>query len=232
MNVISKIGKTPEIINDISLQIYLYKSIFKTLKNLKEKKIESILIQNSEILLRPQGKVIYDFLCFLKGKKIIKKIGISIYDYKNLKKILDNFKIDLIQAPLNIADTRLIETGWLKRLRKKKIEVHARSIFFQGLLLLKANELPKNLDEFVPHWKKWEHWLKKNNLTPMEACVNFVSKFKHINNFVIGFNNSNQLKEILLLKMNKNRIIFPLIKINKKMISPLSWKNVKLGVKK
>ena len=66
----------------------------------------------------------------------------------------------------------------------------------------------------------------------MEACVNFVSKFKHINNFVIGFNNSNQLKEILLLKMNKNRIIFPLIKINKKMISPLSWKNVKLGVKK
>jgi aryl-alcohol dehydrogenase-like predicted oxidoreductase len=228
LKVISKIGKTPENINDISLKIYLYKSIFKTLKNLKNKKIESILIQNSEILLRPQGKVIYNFLSLLKDANIIKKIGISIYDYKNLKKILNNFKIDLIQAPLNIVDTRLIETGWLERLRKKDIEVHVRSIFFQGLLLLKANELPKSLYDFVPHWERWENWLKINKLSPMEACVNFVTKFKHINKFVIGFNNSNQLKEILLLKISRNKIVFPLIKVNKKMISPLSWNNVKL----
>ena len=53
----------------------------------------------------------------------------------------------------------------VKETKKKKIEVHARSIFFQGLLLLKANELPKNLGEFVL-LEKMGTLVKKNNLTP------------------------------------------------------------------
>ena len=32
----------------------------------------------------------------------------------NFQKILKNYQIDLVQAPLNVLDKRLIETGWLK----------------------------------------------------------------------------------------------------------------------
>ena len=46
-----------------------------------------------------------------------------------------------MQAPLNIFDRRLISSGWFKKLKNKKVEVHARSIFLQGLLLKESSKI-------------------------------------------------------------------------------------------
>src|SRR5690606_40521399 len=59
-----------------------------------------------------------------------------------LSRIPELETFDLIQAPLNILDKRLITSGWLQRLRERHIEVHARSIFMQGLLLMEPCERP------------------------------------------------------------------------------------------
>ena len=49
--------------------------------------------------------------------------------------MLKKFKFHIIQLPINLFDRKLIDNGILSRLKKHGYEIHARSIFLQGLLL-------------------------------------------------------------------------------------------------
>jgi len=65
----------------------------------------------------------YGFLKVLKNlkKKLIKKIGISIYDVEEIDKILKIFKPDIIQLPANIVDRMFLNENFLLKLKKKNI---------------------------------------------------------------------------------------------------------------
>ena len=98
-------------------------------------------LRKPEILLTKIGKEIFGVLNDFKLKGIIKKIGISIYTCKKLEKILKNFQIDYVQIPINLVNISVFnETK--KIIKNKKIEIHARSIFLQVLLLRKLHQLP------------------------------------------------------------------------------------------
>ena len=60
-------------------------------------------------------------------------------------------------TPENILDRRLLESGWLEKLKKRNIEVHARSIFLQGILLGRYNQLPTKLKKLSQILKKWKN---------------------------------------------------------------------------
>ena len=137
--IISKIPKIPKDIRKKNIKKWIKKSTKTSLKNLKVKKFECLLIHNANSLLSKNGDEIYKSIKSMKTGKLTNKIGVSIYDFNLLDKILKKFRFDLIQAPLNILDQRLVNTGWLKKLKKRKIEVHVRSIFLQGILLVRYN---------------------------------------------------------------------------------------------
>ena len=73
----------------------------------------------------------------LQSKGFLEKIGASIYSNNEIKYLLKNYKMSIIQLPSNIFDRRLKNLGWEKILKKNKIEIHVRSIFLQGLFLNK-----------------------------------------------------------------------------------------------
>lgn len=222
--IITKIGKIPtKLKTRKKIEKFLTFKVLDSIKNLKVKTLDCILLQNSEILLSEKGEIIFKVLSELKKKKKIRKLGISIYEFKNLKKILNKFKIDVVQAPLSIVDKRLIETGWLKKLVKLKIEVHVRSIFLQGILLLRNDKLPKKLNFLKKYWSKWDLWQKKNKISALEACFIFIKQTKGIKGIVIGFNDSKHLQQILNIKKKKMKK-FPNFKIkNRCLIDPVKW---------
>jgi len=59
------------------------------------------------------------------------KRGVSVYTPEELERYIDD--IDIVQLPLSIADGRFL--SFLPRLRKRGVEIHARSIFLRGMLL-------------------------------------------------------------------------------------------------
>ena len=61
-----------------------------------------------------------------------KRAGISVYTPEQLMRVID--EIDIVQIPLNIADRRFIP--YLPFLRERGIEIHARSVFLRGELLV------------------------------------------------------------------------------------------------
>ena len=224
--VISKIPKKPKNIKKKEIVDWLKKSAINSLANLKIKKFECLLLQDANSLLSKNGKEIYKGMRSIKKSEITSKIGISIYDFKTLGQIIKRFKFDLVQAPLNIFDQRLIETGWLNKLKKRKIEVHVRSIFLQGILLLGRDQLPKKIKKFDRDWIKWENWLKLKNLKALQACSLFIFNQNKLDGVVIGFNNQNQLNQILKIQKMKNFVSeFDLNIKNNKLKDPRKWAN-------
>ena len=224
--IISKIPKPPKNIKRENIKKWLKQNVMISLKNLKIKKFECLLLHNANSLLCKNGDEIYKGIRNMKINGFTSKIGVSIYDFNVLDKILKKFKFNLIQVPFNILDQRLVEKGWLKKLKKRKIEVHARSIFLQGILLLKHNQLPKKLIKLSKKLMVWENWLKKNKFSSLQVCLSFVLNQRQLDGIVVGYNNTNQLNQILKLKQIKNNFSLPNLNIkDKKLIDPREWLN-------
>ena len=181
--------------NDINLMCNDFNN---SLKRLKTKNIYALLIHNANDLLKTGSQKIYDYLLYLKQEEKITKIGVSVYDDTQLDYIINNFDIDLVQAPLNILDKRMIDKNILSKLQKKNIEFHARSIFLQGLLLMKQNEIPEMFDRWNALWKIWHDWLQDNQITALEALVRYATSIPHVSKVFVGVESENQLKEIIL----------------------------------
>ena len=125
--------------SDIGL---LKKDFSCSLTDLRQESFYGELVHNASDLLKSGAEKLYDHLQELKQAEKIEKIGVSVYDYSQLQSILDNFDIDLVQLPFNILDRRMIDSGMLSTLRSSNTEVHARSVFLQGLLLMSEQNRP------------------------------------------------------------------------------------------
>lgn len=157
----------------------------------------ALLLHNPEDLLTEHKDRILKLLDLVKRKNYAKKIGISIYNPNILTNILDLYPFDIVQAPLNVIDQRILNNRYLDMLKKKNIKLHARSIFLQGLLLLPENSIPSKFNHFKFFFDIWYHWLKKYSINPLEACTRYLFQNKDVDNIIVGVQSYNQLKEIL-----------------------------------
>lgn len=194
-------------------------------KKLKIKKFEGIFFHHPEDLLSNSGKQLYKSFVKFKKEKYIKKIGISTYDYLLTKKIQKKFKMDIVQIPCNLFDRRFLNLKKEKLFRN--VEIHARSIFLQGLLITNNKNILKKFNN-KKIFKRFDSWCKKNNLTKLQCCINFILSQKNIDKIILGIRNSNELKEILknLKNFSKN---YPknIYSNNLKIIDPRKWTHEK-----
>jgi aryl-alcohol dehydrogenase-like predicted oxidoreductase len=102
-----------------------------------------------------------------------------------------------VQSPFNIVDRRLAESGWLHRLNESGTEVHVRSIFLQGLLLMPAAARPAKFRQWQPLWDSWHRWLQETRQTPVQACLGFALSPPEVARIVVGVDSLPQLQEIL-----------------------------------
>ena len=163
---------------------------------LKKKKIYAILFHDETQLLSKNGKKIFKSLNNFKQKKIIQKIGVSFYSTEKLLKTLYSYDLDLVQIPVNYLDQKFINVKIINLLKKKRVEVHARSIFLKGLLH-KKNPKNRKFKKFIHYLNNWH---KLNKVTNLESSISFLSKLDFINKYVVGIENLSQLKQIIKTK--------------------------------
>jgi len=180
-------------------EVRLLNNDFKdSLNNLNQENIYGLLIHNADDLLKPGAKKIFDKLQELKQAKKLIKVGVSVYDHIQLESILDIFDIDIVQLPLNILDRRMIDSGMLALLYRKGIEVHVRSVFLQGLLLMSAKNRPSKFNRWSSLWNLWYEWLNDNHISAVEATIRHAVSFPEISKVLVGVDTVNQLKEIFI----------------------------------
>lgn len=172
-------------------------SVEGSLNRLKIDKLYGLLLHRSDQLLDNNGVSLYSILQNLKTRGLVEKIGVSIYSPEELDTLIPRFSLDLIQAPLNILDRRMITSGWLNRLHNEGVEVHARSIFLQGLLLMDHDTRPEPFKRWLPLWNMWYEWLEQIRLSPLQACLGFALAQTDIDRVIVGVDNKKHLNEII-----------------------------------
>ena len=213
------ISKIPKIKSQNSREIKknILRIIKTSLNNLNCKSLYAILLHDEKQLMSKNGSEIFKFLRYLKKKRIINKIGVSFYTPSVLLKTLLNFKIDLIQIPINYVNKSFINQQIIKKIKKQNIEVHARSIFLQGLLLKKKTN-DKRLKKFINYLNEWHH---TNKISRLESSLNFFNNLNFIDKYIFGLENLSQLKQII---KTKKTIIIDFPKYDEKYIKdPRKW---------
>ena len=206
-----------------NLENIVFKKIEDSLSKLNIKKLYAILLHNSDDLKGDKEHKLIKVLKKLKKKNLVSKIGVSIYDPKELDFIWPFWKPDIVQCPFNIVDKRIYESGWLNKLKRNKIKIHVRSIFLQGLLLKDKKSIPKKFKNCENIFKKLGNYCKNKNISKMQACINFIKSFKKISYVIIGFKNIDQIKKAIKY-FNKNQKKYPsLICNDAKLINPRLW---------
>lgn len=128
---------------------------------------------------------------------IAKKIGLSIgceSEYRHLEK---RFSFDVVQLPFNILNQQYITMDFLKELYDKKIEIHARSIFLQGILAANAIVLPDHLKGLDFYLKKIIKIANENNTSLKSLALHFAINIPYIKKIVLGVQSVLELEEIL-----------------------------------
>ena len=202
---------------------YFNKNIDNLLKDLRVNKIYGLLFHDVKDAI---NKSYLKLLLDLKKKKIIKKIGVSIYSPNDLKIILKLWKPDIVQVPFNIFDQRLVKSGYLDLLKKLKIEIHVRSCFLQGLLVNydRNKKKFKKFQKWSDLLESWSGWCRNNNISKFEACLQFIKNYKKIDYLVVGFDNLKQLKEIIYtLDKKEIKITNKFYSSDLKLIDPRKW---------
>ena len=188
-------------------------------------KFDNLFIHNFDILKKDEIIVSNKYLRKMKNKGIFNNLGVSIYDISSLKKIRYLKSLEIIQAPINCADQRFLSKKVILLLKKRKISLQARSIFLQGVLLDDLNKLKNNKFVDKKFLLSFNRWCKKNKISKLNGCINFIKSQPIIKEVVLGVENVEQLKDIVKNMKQKKTIDYPknLMSKKSKFIDPRKW---------
>ena len=159
--------------------------------------LHGVLLHKPLQLLDTQGHQLFKTLQHLKAQGVTRKIGVSIYGPEELEILWPEFPIDLVQAPFSIVDRRIANSGWLETMKQAGTEIHVRSIFLQGALLMSSEQRHEKFNGWQSLWSKWDDWLLSNRLTPLQACLAFALSSPEIDRVIVGVDSLQHLNQIL-----------------------------------
>jgi aryl-alcohol dehydrogenase-like predicted oxidoreductase len=219
--VVSKLPPLPDGTRDIAH--WVRTEARQSLTRLRLERLTGLLLHRSSDLAR-HGDHMYEALDAIRREGLVEKIGVSIYHPEELDALDPRHAIGLVQAPLNVLDRRLVTSGWLARLTGAGVEVHTRSVFLQGLLLMPRDGRPQSFDRWSSLWDRWQAWLTASGLTPVEASLAYVRAIDGVDRIIVGVDTAHQLNEIL----GASRAHVPsfpddLVSMDLALISPSGW---------
>ena len=212
----------------IEVEKYFQSSVEASLSNLRIDRFEYLLLHDCDDLLGPHRARLVSLMKQCKDSGIVNKIGFSAYTSRQISGALEVIKPDVVQIPFSVFDQRLLFDGTLNQLKSLGIEIHARSIFLQGLLLMDPNKLDNYFQSFMPSILKWHQACKELQLLPLDLALYFAASQPFIDKFIIGISTVQQLKEIVSsLKVDRPDIstqsFSELAHNSDKLVNPSLW---------
>lgn len=194
-DIVTKLPSLPDGLDDP--KSFIAGQLKASLERLQVASLQGILLHDTKVLQGPNAGAVICALQSMRDTGQVKQIGISVYEPDELARVLPLMHFDLVQAPLNILDTRFQDTGWLETLANAGIKFQARSIFLQGLLLMASHERPDKFRRWDHLWQIWDDWLAARKLLAVEACVSYAFSQRLVDSCVVGFENKAQLGALL-----------------------------------
>lgn len=193
--VVTKLPAVPEDCNNITQWVKM--QVSESLNRLQLTRVYGLLLHRPSQLHESRGPELFAALQSLKADGLVNKIGVSVYGPDELDELHNQYVFDLVQAPLNILDRSLVDSGWAQQLQDDGVEVHTRSAFLQGLLLMPKQKRPAKFERWAEIWAEWDRWLAETGLTPLQTCLRYAIGLNCVGRVIVGVDTVAQLDEIV-----------------------------------
>ena len=178
-----------------AVDAWMQTSVEGSLERLGVSRLHGLLLHRPDQLLAEPR--LYRALQAVKQQGLVRKVGVSIYDPGELDRLIPRFALDVVQAPFNLVDARLLESGWLQRLAAEGVELHVRSVFLQGLLLMPPSRRPPQFGRWASLLESYDAWLEVSGTTRVEACLRYALGFPEIARVIVGVDSVGQLEQLI-----------------------------------
>lgn len=207
---------------------FLEDTFYKSLSRLNQLSLYGLLLHHADDLVSRNGHLLMEKMLYLKNEGLVEKIGVSVYTQKQIDNILERYSVDVLQVPINVLDQRLVLSGHLRKMKKLGIEIHARSIFLQGLLLMNPEHLPSYFDSIKNHLKSYCNLIFTHGISQTQAALSFVTGLTEIDVVLFGVTNCKQLHEVILEKKKPSLLtsqeLARFALTDKLVLNPSEWK--------
>jgi aryl-alcohol dehydrogenase-like predicted oxidoreductase len=160
-------------------------------------RLAGVLLHCADDLLGPHGHEAARALLDAKDLGLVERVGFSAYDPSSVRQACKVLQPDIVQVPLNVLDQRLVESGCLAELKDSGVEVHVRSVFLQGLLLMETGHFPPHLAHLAPRLQRWESAVDSSGLTRMAAALAFARAVPGVDTVLVGTCTYSQFQDVL-----------------------------------
>lgn len=200
-------------------------SVLKALEKInKFSNVEGILIHDPKNIPKSDKSKLGDFIAYLKEVKKIPKIGVSIYDTNDLDQFNTVVIPDIIQIPLNPFNQAFDNDEFKKFVKEYQVDVHARSLFLQGILL--ADNLPSDLSPLHSFWLKFQSVIK-HYPSRLLALLDWACDFEWVNHWVLGISSFQNFQEIIQsVPKIKNPTKIHFDSVDHPLVDPRNWINI------
>jgi len=164
----------------------------------------------------------------MKEDGIINNIGVSVYTNQEIKKLINDDNIDLIQIPFNLLDSSREKLDLIKEAKTCGKIIQARSIFLQGLFFKNPEDNDTILKELNNEILAIKAISDRYKIPLNEMALNYVLSYDCIDYVVLGVDNLIHLKKNIMAldKSLDKKIIDEINLINTKhktLLNPSNW---------
>lgn len=167
-----------------------------SLARLRTPSVDGLLAHDVNDLLGANGEHLWEKMQTAKARGLVARVGASIYTGDEIDRLLERFRPDIVQVPINILDQRLVRGGQLDKLAQAGIEIHARSIFLQGLILQDPAALHPKFGVLADSLSGIRGAAASAGLTVLEAALAGAAASGRISHMVVGVTSVGELEEI------------------------------------
>jgi aryl-alcohol dehydrogenase-like predicted oxidoreductase len=167
-----------------------------SMERLRVGRLYGLLVHHATDLSKGGWEHLVDALAEARSRGWVERIGASVYNDDELQLVESRFVPDIIQGPFNRLDTRLTSSKCFSRLRATGTEIHARSVFLQGLLLMPPASLPAFFEPVKPSLTLLREKWSEQGVSPLAGCLQFVLGHPDIDVAIVGVNSLSEFDEI------------------------------------
>ena len=169
----------------------------RSLERLRQPTLYALLLHQASDLAPPSRAAVLDALDRAKDQGNVRKVGVSVYTAADIDDVLDAFVPDVVQLPINAVAQGLVHSGHIARLHDAGVEIHARSVFLQGVLLAEPDILPPYFGRFAPILERFRSMAREVGVSPLRLALNYVEELYQIHASIVGVTSVTELDQIL-----------------------------------
>lgn len=167
-------------------------AVHRSLQQLKQSSLYGLMLHRTQDYCAE----LWQELQSMQAAGLIGKLGISVYTPEELDEwFAHNPLPSLVQLPANLLDQRFLRSGWLDRLKDAQCEIHVRSVFLQGLLLMPPALRPLRFSRFNAQFDSFDALAQQHGRLNLALAIQYA--MPQIDRLVIGCCSATELSDIV-----------------------------------